>query len=385
MRGSIRRRELTSGEARYDVIFRVGGRQKWRTFRKKKRAEAYLNEQMKQVQDGGYREVEPELMKKVFKRWVKVRIETEDELKPSTCNSYRSAVRKHFIPAFGEIRSDQLTPAVVETWRLKMVKKVSDGKLAKKTFNNLHALLKVILAWAREPAQSYMKHDPMDGIRRMKIERAERQANSADFLEAEEITALLGAANDTAEAAVVHLGLFCGLRRGEIFALAWDCIDFEAGQIDVSRAISAGKIGGPKTSYSLRKVDAPADVLDALRRHRSACGSPSEGFVFQSDAGTPVDPDNWSSRVWPPLRKRAGLRDSIGLHSLRHTFASLLIDQGENPKYVSRQLGHASTAFTMDVYGHCFKQTSERAMGRLQETIRAAKRRQFGVVEGGSI
>jgi integrase len=67
---------------------------------------------------------------------------------------------------------------------------------------------------------------------------------------------------------------------------------------------------------------------------------------------------------------------------LRHTFASLLIEQGENPKYVSRQLGHSSPAFTLAVYAHCFRETSERAMGRLQGTIRAAKRRRFGVVVG---
>jgi integrase len=104
--------------------------------------------------------------------------------------------------------------------------------------------------------------------------------------------------------------------------------------------------------------------------------------VFRTPGGTPHDPDNWTKRVWNPLRKRAGLRRTIGLHSLRHTFASLLIDQGENPKYVSRRLGHASPAFTLSVYAHCFRETSERAMGRLQGAIRAAKRRQFGVVGG---
>lgn len=83
------------------------------------------------------------------------------------------------------------------------------------------------------------------------------------------------------------------------------------------------------------------------------------------------------------LRERAELRPSIGMHTLRHTFASLLIDQGENPKYVASQLGHASATFTLDVYGHLFDGSSAKAMDRLQETIRATERRRFKVVDGG--
>jgi len=60
----------------------------------------------------------------------------------------------------------------------------------------------------------------------------------------------------------------------------------------------------------------------------------------------------------------------------------LLIDQGENLKYVASQLGHASATFTLDVYGHLFEESSEKAMNRLQETIRATKRRRFKVVAG---
>ena len=391
MRGTIQVRTLTDGKTkRYDVVWRAGGKQHWKTFEKKKKADRYLTKVVGEVHDGSFREVQPELMETVFKRWMEVRLETEDELKPSTKNSYRSAVEKHFIPRFGNYRSDQLTPAVVEAWRLSMIKKERRGKVARKTYNNLHALLSVTLAWAREPAQSLLKHDPMEGIKRMKIDRAARQASEVDFLQPDEMTALLKAAKGSEESAVVHLGLFCGLRRGELFGLKWDCIDRgendTGGQIHVRQSISAGVLGDPKTDNSRRVVDAPPDVLDALARHREACGSVADDeFVFQSKAGTPADPDNWSKRTWSDLRKRAGLRPSIGLHSLRHSFASLLIDQGENPRYVADQLGHSSPSFTLEVYAHCFKKTSDRAMGRLQKTIRAAKRRRFEVVGSGSI
>jgi integrase len=198
------------------------------------------------------------------------------------------------------------------------------------------------------------------------------------------MAALLAACVTPEESAAVHLGLFCGLRRGEILALKHRDIEAgdngSGGRIHVRRALSAGQVGTPKTDGSTRTVDAPRDVLDALERLRETDGASAGDFVFRTPKGTPVDADNFNARVWSKLRKRAGLRASIGLHSLRHSFASLLIDNGENIKYVSRQLGHASASFTLDVYGHCFQETGDRAMASLQKAIRATKRRRFEVV-----
>jgi len=84
-------------------------------------------------------------------------------------------------------------------------------------------------------------------------------------------------------------------------------------------------------------------------------------FIFRSRSGRPLDPDNWYKRRFVPTVQRAGLR-KLGLHALRHTYASLLINQGENIKYVSHQLGHASIQITADLYGHLFTETSHAAM-----------------------
>ena len=89
-----------------------------------------------------------------------------------------------------------------------------------------------------------------------------------------------------------------------------------------------------------------------------------------------MDPNNWYKRVFVPTAERAGLRDvdeeeeeddgpNVGIHTLRHSYASLLINQGESIKYVSRQLGHASISITADLYGHLFRETSVSAMERL--------------------
>ena len=142
--------------------------------------------------------------------------------------------------------------------------------VSKKCYNNL---LANILRWAREPARSYLKHDPMARVNRMKIGRDERRLSRRDFLETFEIPSLPAATETTEEAAVVHLALFCGLRRGEIFALRWSDIEQApdgTGRIHVRRSISAGQLSTPKTGNAIRTVDAAKDVLAVLNRHREA-------------------------------------------------------------------------------------------------------------------
>jgi integrase len=150
----------------------------------------------------------------------------------------------------------------------------------------------------------------------------------------------------------------------------------DSGKRTVTPRAMASKIGSgyqgdvttPKTENSIRMVDVPRLVLDALERHKAHCPPIDKDFVFRTAEGTPIDPDNWYKREFPAIRKRAKLR-AVGLHALRHTYASLLINAGENLKYVSRQLGHASIQITADLYGHLFKDTSTAAMRRLNARI----------------
>jgi integrase len=113
-----------------------------------------------------------------------------------------------------------------------------------------------------------------------------------------------------------------------------------------------------------RSISAPSHVAIRPKRPDEVAAD----YVFRTAQGTPIDPDNFYKREFPAIRTRAKLR-SIGLHALRHTYASLLINAGENLKYVGRQLGHASIQITADLYGHLFKETSTAAMRRLNDRI----------------
>lgn len=365
MTGSIQVRDLKKGR-KYYCVWRVNGRQKWKAFDKRKEAERYLTTVVKATHDGTYQDVQPLGMKEVFDCWLdnslRLRIK-QGLLKDSTAKSYRSMLETHLRPAFGGCRSDRLTHAVAAAWARRMADEIAEGNIAPKFYNNL---LHAILTWARHPAQGYLAHDPLIGLKRLPKPRIERE-----FLDLREIQTLLGAATPPDDT-VLHMAIYTGLRRGELFALQWGDVDWgtgkDGGRIWVKRSLYQGKITTPKTESSIRVVDVPQRTLDELGVYREMFPPRDGGFILRTVKGTPIDPDSWYKRRFLLILERAGLRQ-VGLHALRHTYASLLINQGESIKYVSKQLGHASIQITADLYGHLFRETSISAMRRLEQSM----------------
>jgi integrase len=354
--GTIVTRELKTGR-RYYAVWRANGKQKWRAFTKRKDAERHLTTVVKAVHDGAYQDVRPLTLSAVIDRWLTASLEVRVKqglLKPSTAKSYRSMV------------ATRLSHAAVGDWAGRMADEIAEGNMAPKYYNNLLNLLHAMLAWARHPAQGYLVHDPLLGQRRLPKPRIERE-----FLEPHEIEVLLAAATPPDDT-ILHLAVYTGLRRGELFALQWGDVDWgtgrDGGRVWVRRSLYQGAITSPKTEHSIRVVDVMQRTLDALALYREMC-PPTEGdFVFHTMKGTPLDPDNWYKRYFLLVLERAGLRKVV-LHALRHTYASLLINQGESIKYVSHQLGHASIQITADLYGHLFRETGQAAMQRLERSL----------------
>jgi hypothetical protein len=224
MKGSIVKRIGVRG-ARYSCVWWAAGKQQWKGgFIRRKDAEQYLNAQVRQVHDGTYSPVTPARMKAVFAAWDDDAVEGGIKLgtlKPSTARSYRSCVRTHLLPAFGDVRSDQLSEHVLAKWSRARADNIADGDLSPKTYNNLVNLLSVILAWARQPAHRYLAHDPLANIERLPKVDLERP-----FLELNQIARLLKAATTQEETILVMLGVYAGLRRGELCAVRWDDFDF---------------------------------------------------------------------------------------------------------------------------------------------------------------
>jgi integrase len=109
-------------------------------------------------------------------------------------------------------------------------------------------------------------------------------------------------------------------------------------------------------------------MMTELKKWKLACPKTKLNLVFPNDAGNVMDDSHMLSRQFHPALKAAGI-PRIRFHDLRHTYASLLIEQGENIKYIQTQLGHSSPSITMDVYAHLMKSSNQQAASRLENTV----------------
>jgi integrase len=168
--------------------------------------------------------------------------------------------------------------------------------------------------------------------------------------------------------------LMLGLRPGEATGLTWADIDIDAGVIHVRRSLKLE--GGElvlsdrlKTSKSQRSIDAPPDVIDAMRRHRSRQASERlevgplwsnpDDLAFTTTIGHPLDPNNLR-RTFARVTERAGL-GRWKPHELRHSAASIMSASGLPLEEVADVLGHDGTRMTALVYRHAVKPTIDGA------------------------
>jgi integrase len=167
----------------------------------------------------------------------------------------------------------------------------------------------------------------------------------------------------------------CGLRRGEALGLRWRDVDLDGGTVAIAKArvsTDRGVVEGQPKSGRGRAVALDAGTVAKLREHRKcqleerlAWGPAyaAEDYVFTREDGVPYSPDH-VTRAFRKAVKRAGL-PPIRLHDLRHTWASLALAAGVNPKVVSERLGHATVSFTLDTYSHVMPGLQEDAAARV--------------------
>ena len=178
---------------------------------------------------------------------------------------------------------------------------------------------------------------------------------------------------------VIRLALATGLRRGELFGLAWDCVDTDARTISVRRNLQARRLETPKTRNSIRVVTIDKDTAsrlqswkDAQQQYATTVGdlfNNSHNLLFTNSSGGFVSFENFRNRVFDPMIQAAGLPDTVTMHSLRHTHATQLLGAGVDAKTVSKRLGHSSVAFTLQTYTHVMNEMENTAADAIAKVL----------------
>jgi len=194
-------------------------------------------------------------------------------------------------------------------------------------------------------------------------------------LQPKEIQALLAAIADLRYKTLVMLAVFSGARQGEIIGLKWPDVDFDNSQIHIQRTYNNHGWYKPKSDASNRRVDLGPAMMKQLKLWRLACPPNDLDLVFPNNAGHVIDDVSFLKQTFFPALARAGI-DRIRFHDLRHTFASLLIEQGENIKYIQTQLGHASPSITLDVYSHLMRPSNPESAKNLENRVLGERHKQ---------
>jgi len=297
-------------------------------------------------------------------------------LKPSTAHFYREFLGIYVRPSFGHCRLDEMAREAVKAW----VGQLAARGLARNTLRLAVSALRVVLNAAIE--DGFISANPARKLGR--LVKAEKPQNEASALTVEEVNTFL----ETVKAHYPNRYTFfltalrAGLREGELLALRWGDIQF--GQDDdpnryilVQRNYDrrSRRFLTPK-SKKPRRVDLGRELRQVLLelRDQRLLGAFSRGqtnigdeLVFPSEVGTVLNMSNVVLRYFLPALERAGLR-RVRFHDLRHTFGSLLIQEGAPLTYVRDQMGHSSIKITVDTYGHLIPSANIAYMDRLDRT-----------------
>ena len=304
------------------------------------------------------------------------------DLRPTTARSYRQHLEGCLVPHLGRLPLGDLRVHHVDAmlYAIRKANATSCRPVGPATQRRIVATLRSALSDAVQGR--LLSWNPASHA---KIGKATRP--KVDPWSTTEVGAFLDAVADERDAALWHLAVFSGLRRGELCGLRWSDVELEATRIVVrEQATQVGHsvvYGPPKTASGERVVDLDDVTVAVLRAHRAAQAAErlawgpayaDSGRVFTRENGEALHPETVTRR-FARLVAAAGLR-RVRLHDLRHGFASLALAAGVPLAVISKRLGHSSIAITSDTYSHLLegmgKAAAEQVAGLVRRPMPAA-------------
>ena len=291
-------------------------------------------------------------------------IYAKPNIRISTANRYQLMVEQYTIPRIGSIKLTKLTAHdlqklykdLMENGRIARKSGHGNPGLSSTTVRSLHLMLHSALE--RAVKERLIPRNPTEDCIAPKIQKFEMQ-----ILQPEHIKEYLNAANARGLLPMFYLELVSGLRKGELVALQWSDLDEANCTISVSKQASWDTEGNlilsqPKTGNSIREVSIPQDAVELLKQEHAK--HPDNPWMFPSGrTGEMYHPDSVVT-LHKRILKDAGL-EHIRFHDLRHTFATLALQNGVDVKTVSSMLGHYDAGFTLRTYTHATRQKQDEA------------------------
>ena len=380
MRGTLTQRSKGSWTLTFDTGRDITGKRQRQTVTirgTKRQAEARMAELIHQVDGGGYVKPGSSTVGAYLQQWLEDYAHTH--VRATTLEGYRARA-KHLISGLGGIRLSELRPDHLQAYySAKLQNGRRDGQgLAPATLIKHHNLLSEALSHAVK--WGLLARNVADAVDPPRGQRKEMQAlTSAD------LRRVLNACEGTPWHPIFHTLAWTGLRRSELLGLRWKDIDLLLATLRVSQVLHQLNDGRfvyqePKTAKGRRTIALSPSSCIELQQYRESqekdanlLGIPltDDSLVFGHPDGSPRSPSTLTL-AFRRLTRRLGFT-GVRLHDLRHTHATLMMEQGVNPKVVSERLGHASVVITLDTYSHVLPNMQEDAVARFESAMAVAE------------
>ncbi len=360
----IRKRERPGRQTVYEVRYLdPAGNERSKSFKRKGEAERWLSGNEVAKQDGSW--IEPERLKVRFDGWSEHFMAT-GLWKAKTRFDYEGLLRALILPTFGSMPLGRIDQIAVKEWVAAMHKR----GLSPYRIRNAYRLLSKMLKTAVE--SGYLPRNMAEGVALPRIVEGDRTV-----LTAGEVTRFVRQMPaERGYGVLVEVLAYGGLRWGEISALRRGRCELLRSRLLIAESlaeVNGRMIFQPTKTYERRYVRLPARVVENLARHLETVRAEDSALVFTSGRGTPLRNQNFRRTYWNPAVKRSGVPSGITPHGLRHTCASLLVDQGADPVAVQEHLGHRDVATTLRIYRHLFAHRSDQLTEALDALYSAAE------------
>ena len=354
--GSIRQKS----NGNYELRYTQDGKQKSKSFRSFTEADKARRKITAAVDAGTY--VDPSKMR--LGEWLDIWLDTYcGHIKPGTLEQYRGYVKNHIKPELGKVKLCDLRPHRVQQFvnGLQYHGKKAGKELAYKTRKNIHGCLSTALAKAVQ-----IKYIPENAATGCNIPKEQKEENDEEVnpFSTEELSAFLALTGETRFKVIYDFAIGTGMRLSEILGLRWSHVDFNKSTIRVDTQLTMIRKKGDKrhlgpTKYEhTRTFKAAKSMMNLLKeikkqqaQERLAAGSAwayeVKDLVF-TEMGRTI-PHSSVEHEFKEIVTAAGCPEHH-FHDLRHSFATMALQNGANVKTLSKALGHKSVAFTLDVY-----------------------------------
>ena len=333
-------------------------------FKRKAEAEDHEEKSKVAIRAGTHVSLDSNLtMADVADQWIK-RVEANARER-ATVKQYREHIKLHIVPRIGAVKLAKLSKGHVEAFRDGLIQgdKALSRPMAHKVLRSLKSMLKVVRC--SHLADDVKVEISKRGKRKLEVGR--------DIPTPEEVSRMVQKTDKGSRLrALLMMATSTGLRASELRGLRWSDVDLKAGELHVrQRADRWNKIGPPKSEAGRRTIPLGPALAVALKEWKLACPKGEHDLVFPTSTGA-IDHHKNMLRSLVPVMKTAGVVKKDGtpkyaLHSCRHFFASWCINPADrggrelSAKVVQTLLGHSSIMMTLDVYGHLFRDGSDRA------------------------